>query len=210
MDSSVDRLASVSRIMFDQRIIDMNKEISSLKAELAWEHFGPRELNHLLCEKNTTGVEIICTCEACLISKRFSECDLEILNDTFKLKDNEEPRECVLKKCLKHHCERLDLVCLEVEVDASDADEEEDEEEEEDENDEEALFSTTKKCHIFINNHAEGMYWTLGYGNMLSPDNMHENPDLTRVQILLSLIEETVEFFKTDEADYFAIADERD
>jgi hypothetical protein len=45
---------------------------------------------------------------------------------------------------------------------------------------------------------------------MLSPDNMHENPDLTRIQILLSLIEETVEFFKTDEADYFAIADERD
>lgn len=86
MDSALDKLALVSRVMFDQRIIDMNKEISSLKSELAWEHFGPRELNYRLGENNSTGLEIICTCEACLISKRFIECDLEILNQTFRLK----------------------------------------------------------------------------------------------------------------------------
>jgi hypothetical protein len=202
MDSAVDKLASVSRVMFDQRMIDMNKEINSLKSELAWEHFGPREMNHLLCERNTTGLEIICTCEACLISKRFCECDLDILNETFKLKENEDCRECIVKKCLKFHCKRLGLICIEQEADEEDSDDDEEDD---------ALFSTKKECHIFITNHDCGnTAWKFGYGTMLSPDKFHENPDLVKVQVLLSLIDETVEFFKTDEVDFFTVADERE
>jgi hypothetical protein len=201
MDGAVDRLASVSRVMFDQRIIDMNKEIHDLKSELAWEHFGPRELNHLLGEKNTTGLEIICTCEACLISKRFCECDLEILNETFRLKEDEQPRDCIVKQCLKFHCDQLGLICIE---------EDEDESASDDEEDGDALYNTKKECHIFIANHAGNTFWKAGYGKMLDPENFHENPDLVKIQLLLTLIDETVDFFKMDETDFFAMADDRE
>lgn len=201
MDTAVDKLASVSRLLFDQRIIDMNKEINSLKSELAWEHFGPRELNYLLGQNNTTGLEIICTCEACLISKRFCECDLEILNENFKLKENEDQRACIVKQCLKFHCDRLGLICIEEEADDSGSDTE---------YSNEAVYNTRKDCHIYIESHADGMFWKAGYGKLLDPEKFHENPDLIKVQQLLGLIDDTEEFFKIDETDFFAMADERE
>ena len=204
MDSALDKLALVSRVMFDQRIIDMNKEISSLKSELAWEHFGPRELNYRLGENNSTGLEIICTCEACLISKRFIECDLEILNQTFRLKKNEDMRACIVKHCLQYHCGCLGLTCIE-----EDADEDGDGDGYDPVNDRDAVYNTSKDCHIYIESHQGDMFWKLGYGKLLDPENFYNNPDLVKVQQLLDLVEDAQEFFKTDVTDFFADADER-
>jgi hypothetical protein len=48
MDGSLDVLATVSRVMFDQRILDLRKENDALQCEVALLRFGPEAINRML------------------------------------------------------------------------------------------------------------------------------------------------------------------
>jgi hypothetical protein len=66
-----DRLASVSRVLFDGRILELQKQIRQLKHELAVKTYGPREFNLALTDANSMGLVPVCTCEGCLLERRF-------------------------------------------------------------------------------------------------------------------------------------------
>jgi hypothetical protein len=72
----LDRLASVSRIVFDGRILELYKEIRQLKHELTLKSYGPRELNLVPADANSTGIVPVCRCRACFIKRRFDSAKL--------------------------------------------------------------------------------------------------------------------------------------
>jgi hypothetical protein len=77
MDSPhLDRLASVSRVLFDGHILEMQKQMRDLKHQLAVKTYGPRELNLALADANSTGLVPVCTCKGCLLEQRFDSADL--------------------------------------------------------------------------------------------------------------------------------------
>ena len=112
-----------------------------LEAELAWLQYGSERMNLVLRERNTVSNDdesdeetgehehdddddkegsetavntpphtIVCGCKKCTASHRFGAADPDNIFNSF---DDDAKRECVVKKCLKYHCERAVLVCIE-------------------------------------------------------------------------------------------------
>jgi hypothetical protein len=52
---------------------------------------------------------IVCWCKQCMASHRFGDAEA---NNIFSSFDDDEERECIVKKCLKYHCEKAGLVCI--------------------------------------------------------------------------------------------------
>ncbi len=104
-----DQLASVSRVLFDGRILKLQKQIRQLKHALAVKTYGPRELNLALTDANLTGLVPVCTCEGCLLERRFEMAGLDELNRTFVGCDEIPNKVCLLLCCFIMRLEELGL-----------------------------------------------------------------------------------------------------
>ena len=149
-----------------------------LEAEIAWLRYGPEQMNLALRERNAvwnksdegeedgseSGDEekedkppefehvIVCGCKQCMVSHRFGNAEPDNIFSSF---DDDESRECIVKKCLKYHCEKAGLVV--VECAAMEAP------------------SFIDESHILLMDLPTGT-WTVGYGKLLNSELIHENP----------------------------------
>jgi len=104
-----------------------------LESEVAWLRYGPERMELALRERNAvwnekeksegTGSEdgdeekpeefdhvIVCGCKHCMAAHRFGDAEPDNIFTSF---DDDETRECIVKKCLKYHCEKAGLVVVE-------------------------------------------------------------------------------------------------
>jgi hypothetical protein len=95
---------------------------------------------------------IVCGCKQCMASHRFGDAEADNIFSTF---DDDEERECIVKKCLKYHCWRLGLVCIVQKEGAG----------------------SLCECHIALVEAKDGKRWRVVYGGMLvNGKPLHENP----------------------------------
>lgn len=198
MDECFDRLATASRVIFDQRLVDMRKENDDLRHQLAMLRFSPKVLNDLLVEANYTGLNQVCTCQKCFYAKRFSDVDpeeLEILAANFQ----DTGVDCIIERCLKHHIHRLGLTFQDQQKYPDDSDA----------SDSEDPVPENCDCHIvFVN--TGSMTWEVDYGGRLCTTDFHRHPDLPALEALFTLIEEQHNFLIVEGTNYFTLADDRD
>ena len=181
-------------------ILDLQRENEILKDTVAWLQYGPDALNTALANNNTTGTDIICTCESCLVNKRFAQLDLELLNQTFGLPGTEVNTVCVLKKCLKIQCQKLGLECQETKEPAELECDNKDEDEEEN--------PGLRDCHVVIIN--SWLDWEVVFGTKLVLSGFHTNPALDKLKELFSTLNYgDDEFFQDGDTNYFTLADAR-
>jgi hypothetical protein len=160
-----------------------------LEAKVAWLRHGPERLNLALRERNAVknegpvGVDdfkhiIVCNCRKCMASHRFGGAEPDNIFNSF----DDEERECIVKKCLKYHCKKAGLVCIECGSEAG----------------------SLGACHIaFIDS---GEAWKVVYGGLLSPELFHENP----VYKPLSSLFDTVGDHEAGSGDVFGIGMTKD
>lgn len=65
MEPSVDRLAVVCRILLDERVCTLRKEVEKLQLELFWKDHDVEALNRAMAYAND-GQDEVCECYACL------------------------------------------------------------------------------------------------------------------------------------------------
>lgn len=202
MSEQLDRLALVSGIMFEQRLLDMRKENEDLRHQLAMLRFSPATLNQSLNAVNDTGLTEVCKCLPCFYAKRFSDIDPEELGEIGARYSSTQPMECILKKCLKFHLDRLGLTFQDFDDARNNADDDcSDNDPRPDECD----------CHIVIENN--GAFWTVDYGSRLCTTDFHRHPDLPALEALFTLLEEDGEdeggmFFRVGGVDYKQLAED--
>jgi hypothetical protein len=66
--SHIDRLSVISRILLDERVIDLRKEVERLKLEVFWRDYGLFRLNQAMGLANYNQTK--CTCYLCGLSGR--------------------------------------------------------------------------------------------------------------------------------------------
>jgi hypothetical protein len=95
---------------------------------------------------------IVCGCKQCMASHRFGDAEADNIFSSF---DDDDERECIVKKCLKYHCWRLGLVCI-VQKEG---------------------VGSLCECHIALVEAKDGERWRVMYGGMLvNGKPLHENP----------------------------------
>jgi hypothetical protein len=191
--SQLDRLASVSRILFDVRILELNKEIRQLKHALAVRTYGPRELNLALADANSTGLVPVCTCEGCLLERRFDGAGLGELNRTFAGYDETPNRVCLLLRCVILRLEELGLTWMQSPKRFDN-------------------YYPDLDCHIVIETN-EMCIWTAAFGRRLAGGSEHllqEDPDFQKLKELFELLlEGESALFQDKEINHWDLADAR-
>jgi hypothetical protein len=196
MDNSIDRLALVSGVIFDQRLLDMRKENEDLRHQLAMLRFAPSVLNLALAEANDTGLTEVCSCSACFLAKRFSQVDVEDLGEMGARFLNDPNEACILKRCLKYHMSRLGLTFVDQSKSPARSGEDSDSEDLPD--------ASSCCCHIVITENLG--FWDVEYGAKFCTPNFHRHPDLPALEALFDLIRDSIDFFKVDNVDYQQLA----
>jgi hypothetical protein len=195
-----------------------------LESEVAWLRYGPERMNLALRERNAVWIDsaqeqpgesedkaeddespefnhvIVCGFKQCMASHRFGGAEPDNIFSSFD--DDEEDRECIVKKYFKYHCEKAGLVC--VECTAS-----------------EVSRSLKEACHVALVDLGET--WTVSYGRLLDSELFHENPAFSRLVSVfdkicadhhplleISMIRDEAGFFTDDSGtDYVAVARRR-
>ena len=102
----------------------------------------PEEFEHI----------IVCGCKQCMAAHRFGDAEPDNIFSSF---DDDEERECIVKKCLKYHCEKAGLVVIE----------------------RKRGESSLEPCHIALVEDEDGESWHVKYGRLLTdPPLFHEAP----------------------------------
>jgi len=113
MGEPLDRLACVSRVLFDQRILDLQREKLELQKRVTEVEYGDIVLNTMLAGVNDTGLSEVCKCPGCYCAKRFADLEPdEVVARLSKIRSDyewEQYPECLLQKCLIWQCERIGL-----------------------------------------------------------------------------------------------------
>lgn len=65
----VERLAMVSKILFDTRLLELKRENEALRLKLFWKEHNPKELDKAMYLANTANPA--CSCLACAVSGRY-------------------------------------------------------------------------------------------------------------------------------------------
>jgi hypothetical protein len=76
MNSSVDRLALVSKVILDQRVLELRSEVERCKLDLFWEKHGSTAINNAMVLRNY-GFRKVCLCGVCVKTRT----DLEGLSE---------------------------------------------------------------------------------------------------------------------------------
>jgi hypothetical protein len=165
----LDRLASVSRVLFDGRILEMQQEVRQLKHQLAVKTYGPRELNLALADANSTGLVPVCTCMGCLLEQRFDPADLNEIIRTFAGCDEPPNRECLLLRCFLMRLEELGLTWMQAP----------------------ARFDNhypDLDCHVVIETD-EMCIWTAAFGRrFISCEHLQEHTEFQKLKDLFELL----------------------
>jgi hypothetical protein len=154
-----------------------------LESEVAWLRYGPERMNLALRERNAVWNErdgsegsedededkpdefdhvIVCGCKQCMAAHRFGAAEPDNIFSSF----DDEERECIVNKCLKYHCEKAGLVCIEC--------------------DRSKVSSSLKQCHIALVDLGET--WRVSYGGLLDSDLFHENPDFSKLVSVFEIL----------------------
>ena len=195
---AVDKLACVSRVMLDQRVLDLRKENEELQAKVSHHEYGPKALEERLALVNQANLGAVCHCYGCYCSKRFEAEDgmdyfpKSYLIRNIQVNDDERTRACLIKKCLLLQAKKLGfevadltakgihLVCdgeddhvvaLMVDLPAD---------------------PVPASCHLIVWNNPYSSYWKVEYGPKLSLKDFHKNPMLENLKALFNkmMIEE--------------------
>jgi hypothetical protein len=185
----------------------LSAENAALRRQLARMQYGPGALNRALAEANDTGVAEVCTCPGCFIAKRFAELEPGDVLARFGGIAGPE-RACIVRDCLRWHCERLGLTCLVRDEAAGHASDTDSESGGSDTTDATATTDTaddedtaSEDCHVVIVE--KGGYWEVEYGRRLCLEDLHENNQLDALKGLFDLLEDGEGFFKADGRDYY-------
>ncbi len=196
---NLNRLACASRILYDQRVLDLHLENEELQAKLTYYEYGPKMLDERLSLINSSRMGGVCHCESCFHSKRFNThdgLDNFPMNIIFSEGDDGviDHKECLIKKCLIKHARDLGLIVeilkmrhLEFITDYM------------------GTGYTVEKnvaadnvpdiCHIIIWINPNTSYWTLDYSISLS-SNLQGNPMLKNIIKLFEIVGNAEQFFK--------------
>jgi len=228
MTAHIDRLASVSHVLFEQRILDLQKEKLELQKRVMDLEYGDIVLNVLLAGVNDTGLTEVCRCPGCYCSKRFADVEPEeVVRRLSKVHTDYgwgNYPECLLKKCLIWQCKRLGLTheiynaCVYSDSDGDEGDNEDDDNLSYDSNKDNwcAYDSMSvcrekaqrKDCHVVVVDKPCGT-WGVVYGRKLMDTGLFGNPDVDKLVALFELVKNGEEFFMVDGNDYFTMADDR-
>lgn len=151
-------------------LAEANAEVAKLKHSNAQWEYGAARLNQLLAERNsatgrgvvwTEGEEnLVCTCRKCAAGRRFGKASAAGIWRAFGAEGGHDG-ECVVKKCLKHLCERQGLICTEC--------------------DRRGWHEANKSSHIVLVDFGD-TGWNVQYGDLLWRGGFHEHPMFPRVQ----------------------------
>jgi len=178
----VERLSLVSKILFDQQLVELRKENEGLKAKLAILEYGDEALNRALADVNSNSLAEVCRCEGCFHQRRFEGLRREDVPARFPLPTGMDTA-CIIRTCLIEECKRLDLVCVVIR-DHNDREDDNEEPEYED-------------CHLLLVMEEDCAGWTVWYGRRLDPSrDFHLHPDLPKLKALFETLEEKEEFFR--------------
>ncbi len=170
----LDKLACVSRLMFDQRVLDLRKENEELLSQLAWHEYSVKELRERLALANQENLGGFCHCCDCFESKRFdTACGF------FKYYPKKwEDEECIIKKRLIFHAERLGFDVVKMNH----------------------LYHSDlpKTSHIIIWNDTETALWNMQYGPKLDQKDFHKNSMLGKLKELFQILDDE-NFFNNPE-----------
>ena len=188
MNKSAVNLTCCSTVLYDKLIRDLHIENESLRDENFWNVYGPHILAKLLEKANSKIAPYVCNCHECFLSMRFNPAysgdTPESIAAWFK-NGQERPSDCIIKKCLVFHAQRLGLVVQETTgwfalMDGVDA-------------------------HIHIDKSESA--WKPFYGTRFTPASLRSSPDLPKLVQLFELLDHegdvTAEFFQIESvADY--------
>ena len=149
-----------------------------LEAEIAWLRYGTEQMNLALRERNAVWINraeveliksksesgdeeedkpefehvIVCGCKQCMASHRFGQAEADNIFSSF---DDDERRECIIKKCLRYQCKKVGLVCIT----------------------QKGGDYPRRECHIALVEDSDGEKWSVIYGGLLlDPPLFHEGP----------------------------------
>jgi hypothetical protein len=153
-----------------------------LESEVAWLRYGPEQMDLALRERNAVWNEdqdkqpdsgseddedgdeahtkptrfkhtIVCVCKQCMAAHRFGAAEPDNIFNSF---EDDDERECIVKKCLQYHCEKAGLVCLVQQKQES--------------------VQDYSGCHIALVD--EGDTWHVMYGGLFNFEStlLHEDP----------------------------------
>jgi hypothetical protein len=103
---------------------------------------------------------IVCGCKQCMASHRFGDAEADNIFSSF----DDEERECIVKKCLKYHCEKAGLVVVE----------------------QKKGEGSLEQCHVALVDLGET--WHVFYGGLLDSDLFHENPDFSKLVAVFEIL----------------------
>jgi hypothetical protein len=145
-----------------------------LESEVAWLRYGAERMELALRERNAVWNErdesegsggedgdeekpeefehvIVCGCKQCMAAHRFGAAEPDNIFSSF---DDDAERECIVKKCLKYHCEKAGLVVVEQKSGAN-----------------------LEACHVALVEDSDSGTWRVVYGGLLTdPPLFHEAP----------------------------------
>jgi hypothetical protein len=197
MDHSVDRLSVVSKIMLDQRFLELKRENEVLRSDLEWCKYGPQQLELWLPSVN---MDEVCTCQACFDDGRLKMSHMDRIFQGMLLENHgyaglPKSAECIVRKCLIMQAEALGLTVIQHDITSNpyvDAD------------------PRQLDCHIAILCRSAPTRlphpphpiltnsWYIAYGRMLPKENFHLNPAFKSIEKLFDLCETGTEFFQID------------
>jgi hypothetical protein len=174
-----------------------------LESEVAWLRYGPERMNLALRERNAVWNErdesegsededkpeefdhvIVCGCKQCMAAHRFGAAEPDNIFSSF----DDEERECILKKCLKFHCEKAGLVVVEQKKGGR----------------------SSEPCHIALVEDSDGGTWRVVYGDLLRDSRLlHEAPGFDGLVAVFKTISKHASHdllkisWTTDEAGFF-------
>jgi len=100
-DRSLDRLALVSKIMLDERVVALRQENERLRLQLFWKDHGKSQLEEYMAQANQSGPN--CNCLACAVSGRMDPGN----SQTLPLGS-----ECMFKPWFEDILVKCDMICV--------------------------------------------------------------------------------------------------
>ena len=195
MNRALDRLATVSRLFFEQRVVDLRKENEKLKSQNAWHELGPEALQRALLIASYTYTPVTCACRACWKARRF-DTEYESMEHIMAEFRRGETRECVIKECLMIHAHKvgLSVVTRQETVLPDTLDPESFVREAR------RIYDRCPDAHLELWNQCDGG-WEIFYGSKFASAQFHTNPDLGKLQELFEIITDCDDRFFYDDGE---------
>jgi hypothetical protein len=173
MTESVNMLeAQVAAMEFEdyrlnRQLAESMAEVAALEDRIAWEDYGSDRLNKKLATRNSVeGSQdiLVCNCRKCLVARRFGTASAAGIWRAFSTGGHDG--ECIVKRCLKHQCEKAGLICMECDA--------------------KAWGVGYGQCHIALVD--SGDAWHVRYGSLLTRGSFFGHPMYPHVQSVFDSI----------------------